>query len=85
MPLVVAALLFFLMSTWRQGRAALARKLERDTLPLAEFIAQIHNKTRVPRNRRLHDQPGRRRAGAAAAQSQAQQGAARAHRAACTS
>ncbi len=47
-PLVVAALLFFLMFTWRQGRAALLRKLERDTLPLSSFIAQVHNKTRVP-------------------------------------
>ena len=46
-PLVVAALLFFAMSTWRQGRTALARKLERDTLPLKDFIAQVHNKTRV--------------------------------------
>jgi KUP system potassium uptake protein len=46
-PLAVAALLFFAMSTWRQGRTALARKLERDTLPLEDFIAQVHNKTRV--------------------------------------
>jgi KUP system potassium uptake protein len=47
-PLVVAALVFFLMSTWRQGRAALLRKLERDTLPLSNFIAQVHTKSRVP-------------------------------------
>jgi KUP system potassium uptake protein len=46
-PLVVGATLFFVMSTWRQGRAALARKLERDTLPLKEFIAQVHSKARV--------------------------------------
>jgi len=46
-PLVVGALLFFAMSTWRQGRAALARKLERDTLPLKEFIEHVHTKTRV--------------------------------------
>ena len=46
-PLVVAALLFFAMSTWRQGRSALVRKLERDTLPLTDFIAQVHNKARV--------------------------------------
>src|SRR5271170_2211210 len=39
-PLVVAALLFFAMSTWRQGRIVLARELERDTLPLKTFIAQ---------------------------------------------
>ena len=47
-PLVVAALVFFLMSTWRQGREALMRKLERDTLPLANFIAQVRTKDRVP-------------------------------------
>jgi KUP system potassium uptake protein len=46
-PLVVAALLFFAMSTWRQGRTVLARKLERDTLPLEDFIVQMHNKSRV--------------------------------------
>jgi KUP system potassium uptake protein len=47
-PLVVGAALFFAMSTWRQGRLALTRKLERDTLPLAEFIAQVRDKARVP-------------------------------------
>ena len=47
-PLVVAALIFFLMFTWRQGRDALLRTLERDTLPLSNFIAQVHGKTRVP-------------------------------------
>ena len=47
-PLVVAALVFFLMFTWRQGRDALLRRLERDTLPLSSFIAQVHTKTRVP-------------------------------------
>jgi KUP system potassium uptake protein len=46
-PLVVGATLFFLMSTWQRGRAALARELERDTLPLAEFIGQVHAKARV--------------------------------------
>ena len=47
-PLVVAALVFFAMHTWRLGRTALQRKLERDTLPLKDFIAQVHTKTRVP-------------------------------------
>ena len=47
-PLVVAALVFFLMSTWRQGRNALLSRLERDTLPLSDFIAQVRAKTRVP-------------------------------------
>jgi KUP system potassium uptake protein len=47
-PLVVAGLLFVAMSTWWRGRSALARKLERDTTPLKDFIAQVHEKTRVP-------------------------------------
>jgi len=46
-PLVVGASLYFVMSTWRQGRVALAHKLERDTLPLNDFIAQVQNKSRV--------------------------------------
>jgi KUP system potassium uptake protein len=47
-PLVVAAVIFTLMSIWRQGRSALLRQLERDTFPLSDFIAQVHAKTRVP-------------------------------------
>src|SRR5271170_2759029 len=46
-PLVVAALVFFLMTTWLQGRTALLRRLERDTFPLSDFIRQVHSKTRV--------------------------------------
>jgi KUP system potassium uptake protein len=46
-PLVVGATLYFVMSTWRQGRVALARKLERDTLPLEEFISHVRTKARV--------------------------------------
>jgi KUP system potassium uptake protein len=46
-PLAVGAALFGAMWTWRTGRAALAQALERDTLPLADFIAGIHGKSRV--------------------------------------
>src|SRR6516165_6270759 len=46
-PLVVGAVLFFAMLTWWQGRGALTRKLDRDTLPLGDFIRQIHDKARV--------------------------------------
>jgi KUP system potassium uptake protein len=46
-PLVIGAILYFVMSTWRQGRSALARKLERDTLPLKQFIMQARSKQRV--------------------------------------
>ncbi|HKM88207.1 MAG TPA: KUP/HAK/KT family potassium transporter [Xanthobacteraceae bacterium] len=46
-PLVIAAVIFFLMWTWRSGRELMLQKLERDTMPLAGFIAQIHDKPRV--------------------------------------
>jgi KUP system potassium uptake protein len=47
-PLVVAAIIFFLMSTWWKGRHALLRQLERDTYPLSDFIGRVNTKTRVP-------------------------------------
>jgi KUP system potassium uptake protein len=47
-PLVAAAVIFFLMSTWRQGRAALLQKLERDTVPLTSFLKQMEKTQRVP-------------------------------------
>jgi KUP system potassium uptake protein len=47
-PLAVGTLLFTAMSTWWRGRSALAKKLERDTMPLADFIGHVHRKTRVP-------------------------------------
>jgi len=46
-PLVVAAILFFLMSCWSAGFEAMRNALERDTLPLAGFIAKFHGKPRV--------------------------------------
>jgi KUP system potassium uptake protein len=46
-PLVVAGVIFFLMWTWRSYRELMLQKLERDTLPLTDFIVQIHNKPRV--------------------------------------
>jgi KUP system potassium uptake protein len=47
-PLVVGALIFFLMSTWWKGRHAVVRQLERDTYPVSDFIGRMHTKTRVP-------------------------------------
>ena len=47
-PIVVGGILFFLMSTWHRGRVALGARLERDTLPLAAFIAQMRKKERIP-------------------------------------
>ena len=37
-PLVIAALTLGLMSTWRRGRAVLARRLAEESLPLDQFI-----------------------------------------------
>ncbi|HUA56827.1 MAG TPA: potassium transporter Kup [Candidatus Sulfotelmatobacter sp.] len=47
-PLALGACLFFVMATWRKGRLALLAQLERDTLPLGDFIARLHDKRRVP-------------------------------------
>jgi KUP system potassium uptake protein len=47
-PLVVAATIFFLMWTWRTGRATMLEKLEQDLMPLPLFIAQTRDKSRVP-------------------------------------
>jgi len=47
-PLVVAAVISYLMWTWREGRALMRVKLERDTLPLADFMRGVKAKTRVP-------------------------------------
>jgi len=47
-PLVVAAVVFFLMWTWRDGRMLIQARLEADTYSLADFIRQTHTKTRVP-------------------------------------
>jgi KUP system potassium uptake protein len=46
-PLIVAAAIFFLIWTWRRGRELMLQRLERDTLPLASFVKQIHGKARV--------------------------------------
>ena len=40
-PVVVAALVFLLMTTWRTGRQHLVEERERDALPLETFIASI--------------------------------------------
>ncbi len=47
-PIVVASILYFLMTSWSQGYAAMRAALERDTFPLADFIAKFHHKPRVP-------------------------------------
>jgi KUP system potassium uptake protein len=46
-PLIIAACIFFLMWTWREGRRIILRKLNRDTEPLPAFIAKASAKTHV--------------------------------------
>ena len=49
-PLVVAALVFTLMSTWRRGRTILNTKLSKDALPVELFLQSVisHSPVRVP-------------------------------------
>ena len=47
-PLVVASILYFIMSCWAIGYAAMRAALARDAFPLTEFIAKMHGKPRVP-------------------------------------
>jgi KUP system potassium uptake protein len=46
-PLAAAATVFLLMESWRTGRAAMLRKLERETMPLDLFIDSMANETKV--------------------------------------
>ncbi len=46
-PIVVASLLYFLMTSWSEGYAAMRAALERDTFPIADFIKKFHDKARV--------------------------------------
>ncbi len=49
-PLLVAALIFMLMSTWKWGRAKLGRRLMSGTIPFKDFLENVkeHPPTRVP-------------------------------------
>jgi KUP system potassium uptake protein len=49
-PLVIAGILFVVMTTWRRGRVLLAEKYRKQTLPLSLFVHEMKNKapTRVP-------------------------------------
>jgi len=50
-PLVVGAILFFMMSTWRRGRKILADYLQKGSISLTEFIANL---TSFPPLARVH-------------------------------
>ncbi|NOY53282.1 MAG: potassium transporter Kup [Deltaproteobacteria bacterium] len=49
-PLLVAAAVFSVMITWRQGRKILKRKLDAVTIPLKDFLEEVSSRriTRVP-------------------------------------
>jgi KUP system potassium uptake protein len=47
-PLVAAAAIFFLMQSWRSGRTAMMRKLERETFGLDAFVSSMSEVQRVP-------------------------------------
>jgi len=46
-PLAAATLVFTLMESWRVGRSAMFAQLERDSVPVAPFIASIAGEARV--------------------------------------
>ena len=43
-PLVIAALIFFVMATWRRGRAIVGRELNEDTEPLDDFLESLEDR-----------------------------------------
>ncbi|MFO1057753.1 MAG: potassium transporter Kup [Dongiaceae bacterium] len=49
-PIVAAAAVFLVISTWRRGRQAVAKARARDAMPLADFIARLGRQrlARVP-------------------------------------
>ncbi|NUM89589.1 MAG: KUP/HAK/KT family potassium transporter, partial [Bdellovibrionales bacterium] len=49
-PLVIGAAMYFLMSTWQQGRAILAVRMRQLTQPISQFVERIRVKplTKVP-------------------------------------
>jgi KUP system potassium uptake protein len=46
-PLVTASIIFFVMHCWAEGYAAMVAALERDTLPIGQFLTGMADKTRV--------------------------------------
>ncbi len=50
LPLVLAALVFTVMTTWKRGRRILAERIQSEARPLDEFLREVlkHKPTRVP-------------------------------------
>lgn len=49
-PLVIAAAIFAIMTTWRNGMEALDREQDRDRVTLAHFVRQLRDK-KIPRQK----------------------------------
>ena len=47
-PLVLGAIIFFAMTTWKRGRALLNKRLDDEALPLDLFVQSTSDVTRVP-------------------------------------
>ena len=79
-PLLIGAIVFTLLTTWKRGRALLMERLSEDSMPLGLFIDSIEASPPDARfrHRGVPDVDGGSRAARAAAQPEAQQGAARA-------
>ena len=82
LPLVIGAVLFTLMTTWKTGRRIVAERLTARADPLEDFVARIAERPAGPRagHGRVHDRAAARHAAGAGAQPALQQGAARARR-----
>ena len=81
-PVMLASLLIVLMWTWVRGTKILFDKTRKTDVPLLELVGMLSQEPALPGQGHggLPDQRPRDGAGLAAAQSQAQQGAARAQR-----
>jgi KUP system potassium uptake protein len=77
-PLVLALVIYTLMSTWKQGRQRLNEIMEEISLPMDLFLGDVAKRipTRVPGHRGVHDLERWWRAAGATAPCQTQQGAA---------
>jgi KUP system potassium uptake protein len=77
-PLLIGGVVFTLMMTWKQGRALMAKAQQADAIDLDSFLEAVFMDppTRVAGHRGVPDRRHRHRAQRAAAQPQAQQGAA---------
>ncbi len=46
-PLMVAVMIFYIMTTWKKGRAALNNKIFEGSLPITEFVKHLNGKPRI--------------------------------------